>query len=410
MAAIAAGAALAVARDVRSGSSPAGCRAGGSAYLALATVSPSCRCSGARRAREPARPDAPGGARARRAARSPRVRCCGSSRTPRGRSAGCAGRPRSAGPRSCARSPAPGRPCCCSRARHGVLLLARGAARRRRDIGERPAPRPRQRPAAPAPALLPGGAGPAQPARQPDRLAARASASSRSSSASSRQLLLGDSPQNAPAQLEKLGAGVDRHALRLPHLRLPLLRPRPQPVHLRPDRRRAREEAEQQLETLLALPVSRAAGSAAGCCSRPRPPRRSRWRPASAWAGAAAQGAGIALAGARGRAQLPSGRAALPRVSAPRLRRSPRGPAPVAYGLVDVAFLWQLLGALLERAGGARPHAVPPRRAGARPAVPRRGAAVMLAIGAAAARGGTRSSGGATSPAADVPNQSSSGR
>jgi ABC-2 type transport system permease protein len=110
-----------------------------------------------------------------------------------------------------------------------------------------------------------------------------------------------------------------------------------------------REEAEQRLETLLALPVDRrnllagrllvaAGGStllalAAGLC---------------AWAGAAAQSAHVALP-----RLLEAGANCLPvallflALAGLVFAVVPRATSTVAYGLVTVAFLWQLLGALL---------------------------------------------------------------
>ena len=153
------------------------------------------------------------------------------------------------------------------------------------------------------------------------------------------------------------------------------------------------EEAEQQLETLLALPVGRsdwlggrlllaaAAGAAisfvAGLCT---------------WAGAAAGGAHISLP-----RTLEAGGNCLPvallflGIAALAYAVVPRASAGIAYGLVALAFLWQLVGSLLGAPGwlvGVTPFAhvglVPaqPFRAGA--------AALMLAIGAAAALGAVR--------------------
>jgi ABC-2 type transport system permease protein len=109
------------------------------------------------------------------------------------------------------------------------------------------------------------------------------------------------------------------------------------------------EEADQQLETLLALPVSRrgwlggrlllASGAAvaisvvAGLVT---------------WAGAATQGVSISLpkmleAGAN---CLPVGLLFLG-VAALAYAAAPRASAGIAYGLVTLAFLWQLVGSLL---------------------------------------------------------------
>jgi len=152
-----------------------------------------------------------------------------------------------------------------------------------------------------------------------------------------------------------------------------------------------RAEADQQLETLLAEPVGRrrwlrgqlalaAAGAtvlslAAGLL---------------AWAGAASQHAGVSLA-----RLLEAGANCLPvsllflGLGALAFALVPRASTGLAYGLVTVAFVWELFGGLL----GA-PHwllsATPFDHVALVPAQPFRpgAAAVMLAIGAAAALAG----------------------
>ena len=147
------------------------------------------------------------------------------------------------------------------------------------------------------------------------------------------------------------------------------------------------EEAEQQLETLLALPVGRrgwlggrlllatsaaaAISLVAGLCT---------------WAGAASGGARISLP-----RTLEAGANCLPvallflGIAALAYAVVPRASAGIAYGFVTVTFLWQLVGSLLGAPAwlvGLTPFAhvglVPAQsfRAGA--------AALMLAIGAAA--------------------------
>ena len=110
------------------------------------------------------------------------------------------------------------------------------------------------------------------------------------------------------------------------------------------------EESEQRLETVLGLPVGRrrwlagrlllAAGGAAAVALAAG---------LLAWAGAAAQGADVSLLemlGAGANTMPP----ALLFLSLGALAFSlvPRASALVAYGLVGLAFLWELLGALLE--------------------------------------------------------------
>jgi ABC-2 type transport system permease protein len=153
------------------------------------------------------------------------------------------------------------------------------------------------------------------------------------------------------------------------------------------------EEAEQQLETLLALPVGRrgwlggrlllatsaaaAISLVAGLCT---------------WAGAASGGARISLP-----RTLEAGANCLPvallflGIAALAYAVVPRASAGIAYGIVTVTFLWQLVGSLLGAPAwlvGLTPFAhvglVPAQsfRAGA--------AALMLAIGAAAALAAVR--------------------
>jgi ABC-2 type transport system permease protein len=114
-----------------------------------------------------------------------------------------------------------------------------------------------------------------------------------------------------------------------------------------------REEAEQRVETLLALPLGRrawlsgrlllAAGGAVAVALAAG---------GLAWAGAASQGADVSLAemiGA-GANTLP---AALLFLAAGALAFAvmPRAGAGIAYGLVGAAFVWQMFGALLEAPG-----------------------------------------------------------
>jgi ABC-2 type transport system permease protein len=109
------------------------------------------------------------------------------------------------------------------------------------------------------------------------------------------------------------------------------------------------EESDQQLETLLSLPVSRyrwlggrlvlaIAGAAA----------LSLLAGLFTWAGAASQGAGVSLA-----RMLEAGANCLPvallflGIAALAYAIAPRASAGIAYGLVTLSFLWQLVGSLL---------------------------------------------------------------
>jgi len=110
------------------------------------------------------------------------------------------------------------------------------------------------------------------------------------------------------------------------------------------------EEAEQRLETLLSLPVGRsgwlagrlllaAAGAAAVALAAGL----------LAWAGAAAQGADVSLPETLG-----AGANTLPpallflALGALAFALAPRASTVIAYGLVGLAFVWELFGALLE--------------------------------------------------------------
>ena len=148
------------------------------------------------------------------------------------------------------------------------------------------------------------------------------------------------------------------------------------------------EESDEQLETLLALPVGRtgwlggrmllAAGGAVALALTAG---------ALTWAGAASQAVGISLPHA-----LEAGANCIPvsflflAIAALAYAIAPRASAGIAYGLVTVAFLWNLLGSLL----GAPKWLVeltPFAHIGLVPAQPFRAQAalVMLAIAAALA-------------------------
>lgn len=148
-----------------------------------------------------------------------------------------------------------------------------------------------------------------------------------------------------------------------------------------------REESEQQLETLLALPVGRnrwLGGRLALACAGAL--ALSLLAGVFAWAGAASQGVDVSLA-----KMLEAGVNCLPVAllfggfAALAYALVPRASTGLAYGLVVLAFLWQLVGSLL----GVPKWLVevtPFAHVGLVPTEPFRGgaAAVMLAIAAAA--------------------------
>jgi ABC-2 type transport system permease protein len=148
------------------------------------------------------------------------------------------------------------------------------------------------------------------------------------------------------------------------------------------------EEADEQLETLLALPVARRRWlggrlllAACGATTI------SLVAGLLTWAGAASQGLGISLprmleAGAN---CLPVGLLFLG-LAAIAYALLPRASTGISYGIVTVAFLWQLVGSLLG-APNWLVQATPFAHVGLVPAQPFRGgaAAIMLGVGVAAA-------------------------
>ena len=148
------------------------------------------------------------------------------------------------------------------------------------------------------------------------------------------------------------------------------------------------EEAEQRLETLLALPVGRlrwlggrlllATGAASGLALLAG---------AVTWAGAAAAGVTVSLP-----RMLEAGANCLPvallflGLAALAYAVAPRASAGISYGLVAIAFLWQLVGSLLGVPGWVV-ELTPFAHVGLVPSEPfRAGAAVVLvSIGAVAA-------------------------
>ena len=179
-------------------------------------------------------------------------------------------------------------------------------------------------------------------------------------------------------------------AVRLPGLLLPLLRAGDQPFRERADRRHARGRTEQRLETLLALPVSRARWFAGACCWRPRRRRAGAGGRRARLGRRGLAGCGRLAGGdARGRPQLPAGTVLFLALGALAFALVPRAGASIAYGLVVVAFLWEPS----ARCRGARWTWISRRsttRPRARPVVPAGGAVALLAIGALAGLAGAR--------------------
>ena len=147
-------------------------------------------------------------------------------------------------------------------------------------------------------------------------------------------------------------------------------------------------EAEQQLETLFALPVGRAGWLGgrlmlAACAAA----AISAVAGLLTWAGAAAAGVSVSLP-----RMLEAGANCLPvallflGVAALAYALVPRASGGIAYGLVMVTFLWQLVGSLLS-APAWLADLTPFAHVGLVPAQPfhAASAAAMLAIGAAAA-------------------------
>ena len=342
--AIAAGVADPVAGGARRACCSAGCRSGGSAYLALATASVVPVFAGVGALVEPARADAAAGARAgrrghRRCAFLLRV----DRRHRRAASAGCAGRRRSAGPRSCARSRARGRAVLLlPRSRPPLLLLAaRGAIARAARRRQRAARRARQRRAAAGAAVLADRAGAARAADEPARLGwqrrrVRVHPRGRSRRASRRPT----SRRASQRELAKLGAGSILTPTRLSRLHVHLLRARGQPVRVRAGRR---------------APGTRRPSSSSRRCSRCRSAAR-RWlggrlllaAPAApsaislaagllAWAGAASAGRARSRCRGCSRPAPTACRSALLFLGIAALAYAlvPRASAGIAYGLVD---------------------------------------------------------------------------
>ena len=153
------------------------------------------------------------------------------------------------------------------------------------------------------------------------------------------------------------------------------------------------DETEQRLETLFALPVSRArwftlrlllvAAAAAALALAAG---------VLAWAGAASQGAGVSLA-----RMIEAGANCLPvtvlflGLGALALALAPRAGTTIAYALVGAAFLWETIGGLIQAPASALDLS-PFHHVGLVPAESFQagGAAAMLAVGALAGLAGGR--------------------
>ena len=217
----------------------AGLPLGGSAYLALATVSIAPVCAGVGAAGQPARALPPAGARARRGGRRPALPAAGDRRH-RGRpglaALGDAARVGRAAAALRRRAPARAR---ASAARHGAAadgrVAPRGGARHRHGN-----PRlSRQRRPASGVALLSARADAAQRARAAWRSGWGALAPSPTSSACSpRARSSAGISQNLNRTTRQAGQRDDRHPDRLSRLRLHLLHPDREPLRLCPGRRR----------------------------------------------------------------------------------------------------------------------------------------------------------------------------
>jgi ABC-2 type transport system permease protein len=152
-----------------------------------------------------------------------------------------------------------------------------------------------------------------------------------------------------------------------------------------------REEADEELETLLALPLSRRAWLAGrlllACAAMAALALAAGLL---AWAGAEAQGAGVSLP-----RMLAAGANCLPAallflgLGALAFGTAPRASAGIAYGIVSVAFAWHLFGALLGAPGWIL-ELSPFHHVAAVPAQPFRAgaAAIMLGIATVAALSG----------------------
>ena len=146
------------------------------------------------------------------------------------------------------------------------------------------------------------------------------------------------------------------------------------------------EEADERLETLLALPVAAAVARRSTRAGERRDRALSLLGGLLAWAGATSQGVSISLP-----KMLEAGANCLPvallflGIAALAYGLVPRASGGIAYGLVAVAFLWQLFGSLLG-APQWLVDATPFAHVGFVPAQPFRGgaAAVMLASGVVA--------------------------
>ena len=237
------------------------------------------RVRGCGRARQPARLDTQNGPRARRRAPSDCSWRCESSPTPQRAPAGYAGRRRSDGPRKSARSPAPGRSSCCSPPRQRVAAArARRTDRRPPRHRHRRAPSPRQRPAASRSALLADSRRHcAQSARSLTVWLASIGAFAYITGVIAKSTSTAGISRQPATRGRKARHRLDRYAHRIPRVRVHLLRPGRQPVHVRADRRRTpRGSRRATRDAALAPRQPPQMARREGSCSQPSAPPRSR--------------------------------------------------------------------------------------------------------------------------------------
>ena len=291
-------------------------------------------------ARSQARSQARGGWRSScRPACSRSHSCCASSPTRRAGSSRCGGRRRSAGPRSCGvRGPAARRP---SAAAATVLLVAAaGLVAVRRDVGRGLLERDDTRRRRPAARVARGARAP-RPARH-DRRVARGHRRLRARLRRPLgELHEGEHPGRA-ARAARAARDLDRDAGRRARPLLSGVRARDRPLRLwaarrDPPRPAARDAARPSLSAA-------AAGWPSGCSSLPAAQPCWRSRQASSWAGASSQGVGVSLPRMLEASNCLPASFLFLGLGTLAFALVPRASAGVAYALVSVAFVWQLVG------------------------------------------------------------------